>query len=239
MKSIAYITDLHVDEEFPMEQGVNAVENLHCVLEDLRTMSLDAIVYGGDIGEMRSYKWFFDTLQALSVPLWITLGNHDQFSELRKHYNNDILGDHKELYYSFEDDSFKYMFLDSSSNSISAPQLEWFRREVESPTPLLLFVHHPILEVDTPVDKLYSLQGREVLRDALAARSAHSYVFCGHYHMDDEQQRANISQFICPALSYQVQRNSEDVVIENDSFAYRLIRLDSGKLDTHVKLFRL
>ncbi len=239
MKSIAYITDLHVDEEFPMEQGVNAVENLHSVLQELRTMSLDAIVYGGDIGELRSNKWFFETMQTLSLPLWITLGNHDQFSEVRKHYTNNFLADHQELYYCFEDDSYKYIFLDSSSNSISAPQLQWLRSELTSPKTLLLFVHHPLLEVDTPVDKLYALQGRESLRDALAVRSAHTHIFCGHYHMEDVQHQANISQYICPALSYQVQRNSDEVVIENDSFAYRLIHLDKGTVDTQLRVFRL
>ena len=49
-KKIAYITDLHLDEDFPKEMGVDSRSNWKVILKDVSNRNIDEIVFGGDIG---------------------------------------------------------------------------------------------------------------------------------------------------------------------------------------------
>ena len=103
MKRLAYVTDLHLDEAFPAQHGVDAKQNWLRVLDDIRTENISHLVIGGDIGEASALPWFFSTLAGLSVQL--TLGNHDQYAEVQKHVLLATNGP-GELFYQTEDEAF-------------------------------------------------------------------------------------------------------------------------------------
>ena len=73
-------------------------------------------------------KWFFESLQNYNVA--ITLGNHDYFDEVVNYHSIEIAKNQTELYYSQEYNYYKFLFLDSSSGSISQEQLNWFKKEL-------------------------------------------------------------------------------------------------------------
>ncbi|WP_299261325.1 metallophosphoesterase family protein [uncultured Aquimarina sp.] len=235
IKKIAYITDIHLDEDFPETLGVDSRKNWKTILKDLKSRSIEEVVYGGDIGKKSSNSWFFESLK--NYQLSISLGNHDNFSEVIKHYKNDSHRDPKELFYCWELGFFKCIFLDSSTEDISNKQLKWLQTELITLKKILLFIHHPILPIPTVIDTRFALKNREKIQDALQEVPNDITVFCGHYHMEDYRSYENITQYITPAASYQVEKDPEEIKVHNNTFGYRVIELHNEQIYTEVVLF--
>src|SRR5688572_27391928 len=98
MKQIAFLTDIHLDEQFPLDNNVDPKKNLETVLEDLTLRNITEIIFGGDIGDAKAHPIFFQALKPYAFHL--ILGNHDQFNQVAAYYRLDKQKD--ELYYQFE-----------------------------------------------------------------------------------------------------------------------------------------
>jgi len=234
-KKIAYITDIHLDEKIPWNMEVDNRKNWNKILNDISSRGISEIIFGGDIGEKAVNKWFFESLQNYSIA--ITLGNHDFYDEVIKHYSIGVAEKRKELYYSQIRGYYKCIFLDSSSGAISPDQLEWFKNELLTKRNIILFIHHPILKVDAEVDKRYALKERYKITTELQNIENNVFVFCGHYHFEDERTKGNILQYITPASSYQVEKLPNKIEVNNDTFGYRVIELNKNQISTELVMF--
>lgn len=115
-------------------------------------------------------------------------------------------------------------------------QLEWFEDELNTTRKVLLFIHHPILQVITAVDQKYPLLNRDAVRDALLRSGRDTTVFCGHYHTDDFEKEANIKQYVTPAASVQMEKNPLEIVIHSRYYGYRIIEIDGDTIRAQVVL---
>lgn len=233
MKTIAYITDTHLGEPGPGEHGADEHHNWQTVLADLSTRQIDKVVFGGDIGLFSEYPNFFEALKDYD-DLMVTPGNHDTSAHVRQFFpqRHSPSG----FYGSEEDDDFKWIFLDSSTDKISPEQIDWLKQQLVSSKEILLFVHHPILPVDTPVDRKYPLENRDEIKSLLLGHTKKVTVFCGHYHIEDASSEANITQYVTPAVSYQVKKGTQEIEGDATYFGYRMIYLDSGRIETETIL---
>jgi 3',5'-cyclic-AMP phosphodiesterase len=234
MKRIAFITDIHLDEQFPLDNNVIPIKNFEIILTDIENREITDVVFGGDIGEPTAHNYFFEKLQNLSVNL--ILGNHDKFECVKNHFIIDK--NHHELYYKSEDENYQYIFLDTSIDELSKTQLDWLQNELIENKELILFVHHPILEIDTPVDKIYPLKNREELKLVLQNFKNNVTIFCGHYHMNDEQEFKNIKQYTTQAISFQLVKNAIEIEVDNKNFGYRIIEIHKDKIKTETINFK-
>ncbi len=234
-QKIAYITDLHVDEQFPKDYNVDAHLNWQIILKDVSEKNISKIIYGGDIGELSSNQWFFDTLKDYDLEL--TLGNHDKFSEVKKYYKGAMNLTVPELYYSREEEQYKYIFLDSSAGCISKQQFDWLKSELLESKKILLFIHHPILSINTEADRQFALKGREELKQLLLDSDLEIVIFCGHYHMSDYSIQNNVEQYITPASSVQVVKNDREIIFNGETFGYRIIDFNSNRVETELVMF--
>lgn len=234
MKRIAFITDIHLGEQFPIDNNVNPPKNLETVLSDIENRKINEIIFGGDIGEATSHDYFFEKLKNQNVNL--ILGNHDKFDKVKDHFNIDKNKD--ELYYKTGDEKYQYIFLDSSSDELSKTQLEWLINELSEQKELVLFVHHPVLEIETKVDKVYPLKNREDLKLILLNFKNNVTIFCGHYHMNDEQEFKNIKQYTTQSLSFQLIKNPTEIEIDNLNFGYRIITISNENIKTEIINFK-
>ena len=234
MKRIAFITDIHLNEDFPKQSGVDPEKNLQTVLEDIRKREIKDIVFGGDIGDASAHPFFFNALKDFNLNL--VIGNHDKYSEVKERYNKarEATG----LYYTMEDENYTFLFLDSSLEEISNEQLEWLQNGVYTSKSLVLFIHHPILQIETRVDKLYPLKNREVLKGIFMNKEGEVTVFCGHYHLNDERKVANIRQITTQALSYQLKKHPDELVVDNTEFGYRILEFFEDSIQTEAINFR-
>lgn len=230
MKKITFITDIHLNESSP---ATDPKKNWTTIIEDLKSRGIGEVVFGGDIGDQSAHQWFFDTLQPFSLHL--ILGNHDRFDQVSSHYRKGSAED--ELFYSVEADDYKFIFLDSSSAKISEQQLNWLKAETDTLKRIVLFIHHPVLAVDTPVDRVYPLQNRNELQHLLQATGKEITIFCGHYHMNDEQTEENIRQIITQASSFQVVKPAKEIVTHGAVFGYRVIEFCPDGIGTELVTF--
>jgi Icc protein len=231
-KTIAYLTDTHLDEPGPGEHGADQHHNWQIVLADLTTRKIDRIVFGGDIGAFSAYPGFFESLTDYPN-LDVTPGNHDTSAQVR-HFFPSV---HSEsgFYHSRKGSDFKWIFLDSSTDKISPQQMDWFETELrDCNQPILLFIHHPILFVDTPVDRKYPLENRDELKKILLRHLHEVTIFCGHYHIEDETHDGNIHQYVTPAISYQIKKGTVEIEGDATYFGYRIIEIDAVKINTEV-----
>lgn len=235
-KTIAFITDTHLAEKLPVETNQEA--HWKIVLADAIARNVDAIVIGGDIGEIHYYPRFFESLNAFGGSLYVIPGNHDIPSALLQYFDNPENPDSAELYYSFSDENFLYLFLDSSSDVISEPQLRWLSEKLDGNNlKVLLFIHHPVYEVDSYVDKKYPLQNRDNVRLLLENQDHEIFIFCGHYHCEDQTGSGAISQYETPAVSYQIKKGTETLDAHSAYFGYRLISLENGNVRSDIIKF--
>lgn len=237
MKKLAHITDTHFDEQFPIENGVNAKENWEIILNDVLKRGIDYIVFTGDIGTEESNRWFFESIKKYNLDYHVILGNHDTFSSAIKHYNPGIPEDRNELYYSTEDEKHKYIFLDSSTNIISPVQLEWLSENIVTEKNIILFIHHPVLETGATPQREYPLYESDKLKQELNKTGKEINIFCGHLHLNDERSEGNINQFVTPSACYQAKRNSATSEKDNINFGYRIVEIHNGKVSSEVIMF--
>lgn len=233
MKTIAYLTDTHLDETAPAKHGADERHNWQLALADLSARKIDMVVFGGDIGEFSAYPGFFEALSDYPF-VHVTPGNHDTSHHVRQFYP-EMSHSESGFYHSKEQDGLKWIFLDSSTDKISPEQIEWFERELKDrDKDVLLFIHHPILRVDTPVDKKYPLQNRDAIKTLLLRFPRKVTVFCGHYHIEDTASEANITQYVTPAISYQIKKGTNAIEGDASYFGYRIIEIDERRIETEV-----
>jgi 3',5'-cyclic-AMP phosphodiesterase len=251
-KVIAHVTDAHIGQKPQPEGGTRTGKmhyldepdehkaNLKIVLDDAIGRGVSELIFGGDIGTTAANRWFFELIENYNFKLRMVLGNHDSFLEVIRHYRNDLSFAGDEMNYASEDDSFRYIYLDSSANIITDTQLRWLTRNMSnlSNRKVALFVHHPILKIDTPLDKYgAALKGRDKVRWALHDSDCDISLFCGHYHMEDVAIEQKIRQFSTPAVSYQIDKKADTVSVDAGTFGYRLIELGASNIKTDVVWF--
>ena len=237
-KTIVYITDLHLDETVPFDNGVDARNNWTRILNDIASRAIDQLIFGGDIGEPSAYEWFFDSVKNYSGKLYLTLGNHDQYEIVKNYYSNKFEESNSELFYDHEDNNFNYIYLDSSSDKISDVQLNWLRKEIAAATKkIILFIHHPVLGLDTAVDREFPLQNRDIVKKVLLSSEKEIKIFSGHYHMEERIAEDNITQYITPSGSFQIEKTKDKIRINKSRFGYRLIELERTNIKTKLIMF--
>ena len=56
--------------------------------------------------------------------------------------------------------------------------------------------------------------------------------------MDDESIDGNVRQFTTPAVSYQINKTASRIIIDKQSFGYRLITIDGAEVDTKLVMMQ-
>lgn len=208
--------------------------NLRLVLGDIARKGISEVIFGGDIGSAQAVGGFFALLSRYDFATSFILGNHDTYAEVAKYLPHAGAVDGKMCYARSVGD-LKHVFLDTSDNTVGDAQCAWLARELKPAGRVVLFIHHPILDVDTPIERAgAALRDRDQLKALLTASACEIDVFCGHYHMDDERSEANVRQFVTPAVSYQIVKRAERIEVDTSEVAYRIIEIDGTDIRTEV-----
>ncbi|MBN4071449.1 metallophosphoesterase [Crocinitomix catalasitica] len=237
MIKIAHITDLHLDEKFHVEQGIEGRGNLSRILDDVQTKGITEVVFTGDIGTPESNQWVFDQLRNRGLNFQITLGNHDIYTDAVKALYPNILSWQDELYFAESIDGYRCIYLDTSKSIISSDQLEWLKEQLSDAAKILLYIHHPVLETGSAPQREYPLINSQLLKKVLIEHAHEVLIFCGHLHFDDEMTEGNITQYVTPAACFQAKRHSETTELDHLDFGYRILEIDRELFRTEVVMF--
>ncbi|MGV1759964.1 metallophosphoesterase family protein [Rhizobium sp. A22-96] len=246
---IAHFTDTHLGQKLVTNSEIagdkmrydNAPkeheDRLRLVLDDIAAKGISSVVFGGDIGTAESVQGFFALLTDYDFTVSVILGNHDDYTNVTQYWNASDNVVNGKLCFSRTDGALKHIFLDSSDNILGESQRAWLASELNGVSKALLFVHHPILAIDTPVDRAgAALRDRDETRSLLLGIGCEVSVFCGHYHMIDDASDANIRQFATPATSYQIVKQSDDLQADVGTFGYRILHIDGSEIGTEAVL---
>ncbi|GAA3521657.1 hypothetical protein GCM10022393_40100 [Aquimarina addita] len=236
MYKIAQITDLHLDESYPFENKSVARKRLDIILKDIECRDISQVVCTGDIGENEGIEYFFKRLNKRKLS--ITLGNHDKFSILSKYYFNGINSSSKKIYRADSRKFYKYIYLDSSKGIIDDKQLLWLEKELKVSKTMIIFIHHPIIGLNLKVDAIGKLINQDKVINILTSSSNKITIYCGHYHMESHKIYKNITQFITPAVSFQIEKNIDTIEINSKKFGYRIIKLYKHAMSSEVIIFK-
>lgn len=212
-------------------------EHLRRILDDVSRLGLREIVFGGDIGSRSAPSRFFEILDQYGVAPSMVLGNHDTYADVAHRAGIGRGAVEGKLCSSHDDGIWRLITLDTSDNSIGACQLAWLAGELQGASRVALFVHHPVLAIDTPIDRSgAALIDRQDLRALLETAACDVSIFCGHYHMIDEVREANIRQFATPAVSYQIVKWADRVQVDIRTFGYRIVEFEGPDIRTKCVL---
>ena len=230
MKRIAQLTDLHLDDGMSFVNGIDTRSNLIQILTDVRSKGIRDVVLTGDLGEKQTIGWLEGQLRLFGLSSHYVLGNHDNFPD-HAELPDFTANTHPEgCYYGFQEDGFLQLYMDSSKWEIGPAQMAWLKDQCDgSAAPILLFVHHPVLDCgNTPMDHFYPLHKRDVLRDYLLTLQRPVHIICGHYHANHEQCLQNINQMV--TLSTYVQLKKTGTILEMDGrdIGYRILEIQAG-----------
>ena len=232
-EKIAHITDLHLDEPYPLKNGVLTRKRFDNILKDIRCKNITHVVCTGDIGENKGIIYFFERLKTINLS--ITLGNHDKFDEVSKHYNKGADYDSKKIYRSVVKKYHKFIYLDSSEGIIDTKQFIWLKKELISLKPIIIFIHHPIIGLNLKVDEKGRLKNREEVISLLEKSFNEITIYCGHYHMESTLVYKNITQNITPAVSFQIEKNPNTIKINTTVFGYRIIEIENNNKSSKIQ----
>ena len=245
-KRIAFITDSHLYQQLIQSdseeivygdvEGAN-LQHLDIALEDAKSKQISTIVFGGDIGTKASHEVFFSTVKKYSNDFSMILGNHDNYNEVKRYYPQKSATE-STLDFSKEDLFYKYVFMDSSAGLVEEHQLQWLSQEIKTDKRMILFIHHPVLEIATKIEQIgAALQNRDELLAVLKTATTPPVIFCGHYHMNDERIQDGIQQFCTIATSYEIEKEKEVIKTRPLVFGYRVIELEDGEIRTWTQTF--
>jgi Icc protein len=234
MMLLAQITDLHIDNEVPELQHLDARAQTLAVLDELRRQKVEELFVTGDIAETHSgAEWFVELLAQWGFQTRLLMGNHD-LAEI--YIKKGLLG-HPKAYFALDQEGFRLLFLDSANYSVDQEQLAWLAAELaQAKDEILIFIHHPVLDCgQTLMDQRYPLKNRDQVLECLLQSQRKITLFCGHYHAEAVVEQGQILQYVTPAVLYQLKKYSTGLETEHETPGYRLLRLENGTFTTEVR----
>lgn len=192
--SFAVMGDTHL--------GVTAATNIQTTMETAKNAGDSFVVVAGDIsnlGKEDEMNSFVGTLNAISFPFRVAIGNHDLYfngwENFKKFFGRSI--------YSFDADNVHIVMLDSGNGVLGEPQLNWLKSDLAATTqPHKIVVSHypPISGGFDNVFKMSSEEEAAILKDILHKNNV-SYMFSGHYHGYRELKLGNTTYVITGAVN--------------------------------------
>lgn len=205
----------------------------------------DFVVHTGDITadpQPASYALARETFSHLNMPIYYVRGNHDAASDIKESMamgpREDLNTGKDRLTYLFETKGFRFLVLDTQGPPQTQPQgilppqqMKLLRNETSAAgPPLVVFLHHPILPMDSPwMDaNMLVINGEEVHEILSAAQREVRGVFFGHIHQSTQTLRDGIL-YVAAASSF-TQFSSwpsdEDVYhIDDEQPGFNFVRL--------------
>jgi len=235
---IALVSDMHLSMKEQYFRGVDVKKNFLEVLSEVKNNDPELLIYMGDFcmdePEPEVYHWVKKETDALNTTTFAIPGNHDDQSILAKTFSLPFIPETGEICYGLDLGFVFLLFSDSSKATISNDQLKWLIENCSDEKPVLWFTHYPpvkcgCLYMDTNHAFIDSDKNLHFLRK----KHTIEHIYCGHYHTGKDLKWEEISIHITPSTCFQVDENSNDMVIHSTKPGYRVITLEDGYIDNN------
>ncbi|WP_283193270.1 phosphodiesterase [Rhizobium sp. AN80A] len=250
---IVHITDTHFVPQPATLYGLDPRARFDAAIASLQAEHSDAdlLVITGDLahwGEVPAYQALRQRLEAVTLPVVMMVGNHDDRASLRTVFPAAMDDGNGFVQGSRVENGHRLIFLDTKCEGTHAGAYCEKRRAwladalAKGDEPVLLFMHHPpFLSGISSMDAIGQLDA-----DALwlvlqphARRIRH--IFLGHVHRPISGNWHGISFSLIPGLNHQVPLqlapHGEDIPGSHEPPAYSVISVGPDSIVVHLKYF--
>ena len=235
---IAQITDLHGMEEGRLAMGaVDTNGDLERAVTRLNALTppADLVIVTGDLvndGRPAQYAAVTRRLAALTAPLLVLPGNHDDRTALRTAFADHryLPADGGLLNYVVDDYPVRVVALDTmvpgqSGGAVGEAHLCWLdARLAEAPDrPTVIAMHHPPFETGIVFMDRIGCAGGAALAAVVARHPQVERVICGHVHRPVQTRFGGTIASIAPSVAHQI-----PLVLDMPDFADAWVREPAG-----------
>lgn len=245
---ILQLTDLHVFAD-PLHRlkDIPTFELLQDVVAEIRAsgQTFDHVVITGD----HTHDELPETYRALRLllepwidRLWQVPGNHDDRAVMRSVFGDRIGGQADErIKFEFSADRWLCLGLDTQvpgtvPGLIEADQIDWVRRRIQENNPdrVMLFMHHPPVDLNSVWMDRIGLAGKELLQDLLRSEERIRLVCCGHVHHESTHRIGQAEIVTTPSTAIQFSPHGEVATFVTAPPGWRIIELQGDTYQTTV-----
>ena len=225
-----------INKHFETGEDITCVQSFEQTLQKAKDQKADFLALTGDIFSFPSegaIEWAFQKLQETGIPFGYIAGNHDWHYEgmsgssfqLREKWANERLKPmYRGIQYLFgcyDINGVRMVFIDNSTYEIVPKQLEFFKKQVKSKMPMVLFMHIPLYmpgrslgygcanpQWGEETDRGFEIERREKWRKGGHTPTTFSFydevfraqnllaIFAGHTHRPAVDVKNNIPQIV-------------------------------------------
>lgn len=191
---LVVLSDLHIVAEGALSHGLNTAERLRAGVAAInaRHGDADAVLIAGDLadlGERAAYERLQTILADLTVPVHLTIGNHDDRRTFLDVFGSALASVTGYIDKAIDLGGHRIILLDTAiepgrhDGRLEPSQLEWLgdRLQEAQGRPVIVVGHHHANPLLTQVDRIILQNGR----DFVATLSQHDdirQVIAGHVH---------------------------------------------------------
>lgn len=249
MTRLVQLSDLHVFADPDARLfGVPTRELLTDVVRHVREHAgvVDHVVVTGDLTHDElgaSYATVREVLEPWLDRLWLVPGNHDERMLLRSAFADRIGGAGSEpVRFAFAPaDGWLCLGLDTHvpgavPGLFDASQAGWLGQQLAAhdAADVIVFLHHPPVDVGAAWLDHIGLAGRDELLDLLAADGRVRLVSAGHVHHETATKVGSIEVVTMPSAGLQMAPGVDRPTFARAAPGYRVIELTGRTWSTHV-----
>ncbi|MCK5296675.1 MAG: phosphodiesterase [Alphaproteobacteria bacterium] len=245
---IAHLSDSHIGSDGTgMNGAVDTLSQLEKVVQEINNLPVmpDVALFTGDLTEngcYEGYKQLRGALEKLSMPCYLTTGNHDSPEAMKKAFN--YKSESPYLQYAIELYPLRLIALDTYvpnqiGGRLCSERLEWLQEKLsEQPEkPTIIFMHHPPFLSGIPSFDKHLLEGAEELGEIVEKNPQIKRILCGHLHrsicVDWHGTIVNSAPSIAAQIVPDFSKDS-NFAITSESASYLLHLWQNDTLISHV-----
>lgn len=248
-----HLTDTHLVADAGELYGTNPKTRLKQAIAHASVNQADAqaVVITGDLthyGHDDAYRHLAECLEAVSVPVYPILGNHDHRERFKAHFPDVACDDNGFIQYTVDFGSNVAVFLDTNEpgvawGSFCETRAAWLReRLAEADKPVLLFMHHPFFPIDIRSMDAISLLDTTPFMAAIAGyEQCIRHVFFGHIHRPICGSFRGMTYSSLRGTNHQValdlHGDKDAITGSHEQPQYGVIRADADQVLVHVEDF--
>lgn len=214
---IAQLSDPHIKPEGVVSYGlIDTAAYLRAAVAHLMALRPlpDVVLATGDLvdgGSPEEYARLAALLAPLKMPVYLIPGNHDARDPLRGAFpGHDYLPSAGFLQYAVDAEPLRLLALDTLApgaphGELCGERLDWLeKRLAEHRGPVVLFMHHPPMEIGmTMLDAMRLNAGRDRLESLVRAHGGVQRILCGHVHRPINASWAGTMVSTAPSTAHQ------------------------------------
>lgn len=245
---IIHLTDTHYVPEGKELYGRDPSVALHKAIQDINLNHSDAemMVITGDLthwGELEAFSHLRRTLENLSIPVRLLVGNHDKREIFAETFPNQLIDRNGFVQSKVQTSAGAFLLLDTNLEGTHAghycdDRLAWLSDMLEdgSTDPIFMFMHHPPFDTGlAPMDRI-GLKQKKAFRDVVEPhKSRIRHLFFGHVHRPIAGSWLGIPTSTIRAMNHQVWFDMTADVLPG-SFeppAYAVVLIDEDTVVVH------